>query len=112
VSVVLVLRLKLVLTESFVDRCIGGLENEELLCRTTCAKFGLVAVNVDYRLGPEYKFPTAQHDSYDATKWVSKPGFFRSRPLIDFATAGRRERFVLGSRSYQRLHHRWHISWR
>jgi hypothetical protein len=83
VSVVLVRELKCPLTEPFVERCIGGLENEELLCRTTCSKFGVVAVNVDYRLGPEYKFPTAQHDSYDATKWVSNVVLFRPRSLID-----------------------------
>lgn len=50
--------------------CIGGLENEELLCRNMCGKLGMAVVNVDYRLAPEYKFPTAHNDSYDATKWV------------------------------------------
>ena len=52
--------------------CIGGLENEELLCRLICGKLGFVAVNVDYRLAPEYVFPTAHNDCWDATKWVSK----------------------------------------
>ena len=50
--------------------CIGGLENEELLCRLLCSKLGVTCVNVDYRLAPEHKFPTAVHDGYDATKWV------------------------------------------
>ena len=50
--------------------CIGGLENEELLCRLLTSKLGCVCVNVDYRLGPEHKFPTAVHDCHDATKWV------------------------------------------
>lgn len=50
---------------------IGGLENEELLCRLLCGQLGFVAVNVDYRLAPEYKFPTAHNDCWDATKWVS-----------------------------------------
>jgi acetyl esterase/lipase len=52
--------------------CIGGLENEELLCRLICGKLGFVAVNVDYRLAPEHVFPTAHNDCWDATKWVSK----------------------------------------
>jgi acetyl esterase/lipase len=50
--------------------CIGGLTNEELLCQLLVSKLGMVAVNVDYRLGPEFKFPTAHEDCYDATKWV------------------------------------------
>lgn len=49
---------------------IGDLSNEELLCRLLCGKLGFVAVNVDYRLAPEHKFPTAHNDCWDATKWV------------------------------------------
>jgi acetyl esterase/lipase len=49
--------------------CIGGLENEELLCRLLCDKYGLVVLNVDYRLAPEHIYPTAVHDCYDATKY-------------------------------------------
>lgn len=51
---------------------IGGLENEELLCRLLCGQLGIVAVNVDYRLAPEYKFPTAHNDCWDATKWAAE----------------------------------------
>lgn len=51
--------------------CIGGLENEELLCRRVVEQFGAVAVNVDYRLAPEWKFPHAPEDSWDATKWAA-----------------------------------------
>ena len=53
--------------------CIGGLENEELLCRLLTSKLGCVCVNVDYRLAPEYKFPIPVHDSLDATTWASFP---------------------------------------
>lgn len=51
--------------------CIGGLENEELLCRLLCGQLGFVAINVDYRLAPEHTFPTAHNDCWDVTKWVS-----------------------------------------
>lgn len=50
--------------------CIGGLEEEEPLIRNLVSQYGMTVVNVDYRLGPEYKFPTAHDDCYDATKWV------------------------------------------
>lgn len=50
--------------------CIGGLENEELLCRRAAGVLGCVIVNVDYRLAPEHKFPIPVNDCHDATKWV------------------------------------------
>ena len=52
--------------------CIGGLENEELLCRLLTSKLGVVSVNVDYRLAPEHQFPVPVHDCWDATKWVGR----------------------------------------
>lgn len=51
--------------------CIGGLENEELLCDRLASELGMVVVNVDYRLAPEHKYPTAAHDCYDALKWAA-----------------------------------------
>lgn len=50
---------------------LGGLENEAPLCRKWVEEFGGVSFNVDYRLAPEHKFPTAVHDAYDALVWVS-----------------------------------------
>ena len=50
--------------------CLGGLENEALLCREWCREAKGVSVNVDYRLAPEWKFPTAVEDCWDAVKWV------------------------------------------
>ena len=51
--------------------CLGGLDNEALLCRRWCEELNGVAINVDYRLSPEYKFPVPVYDCYDAVKWVS-----------------------------------------
>jgi acetyl esterase len=34
------------------------------------ARRGLVAVNVEYRLAPEFKYPSATHDLADALSWV------------------------------------------
>lgn len=53
--------------------CIGGLENEEMLCRLVARTYGMVCVNVDYRLAPENKFPTGFYDCLDATQWVQPP---------------------------------------
>jgi acetyl esterase len=39
-----------------------------------CAKIaditGGIVLDIDYRLAPEYKFPTALRETYDVTKWV------------------------------------------
>ena len=51
--------------------CIGGLFNEENLCRRMANQLGMTVANVDYRMGPEWRFPTAHYDCFDATKWVS-----------------------------------------
>ena len=37
--------------------------------------FNAVLVDVDYRMCPEYPFPSPVNDSWDALKWVSKPLF-------------------------------------
>jgi acetyl esterase/lipase len=50
---------------------LGGLDNEALLCQTWCEQFNGVGINIDYRLAPEYKFPTPVHDCYDAVKWTA-----------------------------------------
>ncbi|GIZ42379.1 hypothetical protein CKM354_000565200 [Cercospora kikuchii] len=52
--------------------CIGDLEGEEILCKNMASKLGMTVGNVDYRLGPESKFPTAHNDCWDATKWIAE----------------------------------------
>ncbi|KAF2654663.1 hypothetical protein K491DRAFT_748705 [Lophiostoma macrostomum CBS 122681] len=50
---------------------LGGLDNEALLCRDWVTLFRGVAINVDYRLAPEVKFPVPVYDSYDAILWTA-----------------------------------------
>lgn len=50
--------------------CLGDLDTEELFCRLFAQEFKGVVVNVDYRLAPEHKFPTAPNDAWDAVQWV------------------------------------------
>ncbi|KZL71821.1 lipase 2 [Colletotrichum tofieldiae] len=48
---------------------IGDLESQGPLCQLF-STLGGIAVNVDYRLAPEYPFPVPIHDSFDAVKWA------------------------------------------
>jgi acetyl esterase len=41
------------------------------LCRTLCLQSGGVVVAVDYRMGPEHKFPAAYEDAVAAWQWVA-----------------------------------------
>jgi acetyl esterase/lipase len=50
--------------------CVGAIENEAPTCRTLALKLGAVVLNVEYRLAPEFKFPTAVNDALDSVKWV------------------------------------------
>jgi acetyl esterase/lipase len=49
---------------------VGSHEVEEVENRMLAAKGGAVVASVDYRMAPEYKFPYAVNDCFDALKWV------------------------------------------
>ncbi|KAF4307591.1 putative lipase 2 [Botryosphaeria dothidea] len=51
--------------------CLGTPEFEEVNCVNAVQKFGAVAVSVDYRLAPEYPFPTPVNDAWDSLKWIA-----------------------------------------
>ncbi|MBT3929359.1 MAG: alpha/beta hydrolase [Rhodospirillaceae bacterium] len=51
---------------------IGSLNSHDLVARNMCADTGYLVVSVDYRMGPEHKFPAAPEDCYAATKWVAE----------------------------------------
>jgi acetyl esterase len=50
---------------------ICSLDTHDNLARDICRAADAVVVSVDYRMAPEYRYPTAVHDSYAATKWVA-----------------------------------------
>jgi acetyl esterase len=50
---------------------IGSLNSHDQVARNLCADTGYLVVSVDYRMGPEHKFPAAPEDCYAATKWVA-----------------------------------------
>src|SRR5688572_809153 len=49
---------------------IGSIESHDATVKSLAAASGMVFVSVDYRLSPEYKFPTPLDDCFAATKWV------------------------------------------
>ncbi|MDA7417682.1 alpha/beta hydrolase [Xenophilus arseniciresistens] len=49
---------------------IGDLDTHDVLCRELCNASGCAVIAVDYRLGPEQRFPAAVDDVLAATRWV------------------------------------------
>ena len=49
---------------------IGSLDTHDLIARNLCAGAEALVASVDYRMGPEHKFPAAVEDSFAALKWV------------------------------------------
>jgi len=52
--------------------CLGSAENMvyQTICRSLAKRANCIVVSVEYRLAPEYKFPTQVEDAYAALRWV------------------------------------------
>jgi acetyl esterase len=50
---------------------IGSLDSHDEVARVLCAGAGCLVASVDYRMGPEHKFPAAIDDAFAATQWLA-----------------------------------------
>lgn len=50
---------------------ICSLDSHDNVARAICRDADAVVVSVDYRMAPEFRFPTAANDCYAATRWVA-----------------------------------------
>jgi len=71
---------------------IGSIASHDVLCRQLSHLAGCAVVSVDYRLAPEYKFPTAANDAWDALQWLAAHaqslGLHASRLAVGGDSAG------------------------
>ncbi|HKS88197.1 MAG TPA: alpha/beta hydrolase, partial [Stellaceae bacterium] len=49
---------------------IGSLDTHDLIARNLCHGAAALVCSVDYRMGPEHKFPAAVEDSFAALEWL------------------------------------------
>src|SRR2546429_36472 len=49
---------------------IGSLDTHDFVARNLCAGAEALVASVDYRMGPEHKFPAAVEDSFAALEWL------------------------------------------
>lgn len=71
---------------------IGSLLSDQIWCKQACQSVGMIIVDVDYRLAPEFPFPAQVWDSWAALKWTfenaGRLGIDSSRVSIGGLSAG------------------------
>lgn len=71
---------------------IGNVNTHDILCRQLAMHSGCSVFSLDYRLAPEYPFPTAVNDVWDALTWLrenaSMLGIDRERIAVGGDSAG------------------------
>ena len=53
---------------------IGDLDTHDIICRTLANNARCAVLAVDYRMGPEHKFPAAVDDCIAVTRWIAAQG--------------------------------------
>ena len=71
---------------------IGSLDTHDFVARNLCSGVAALVASVDYRMGPEHKFPAAVEDSWAALQWAAANaeslGADRSRVGVHGDSAG------------------------
>src|SRR5215472_1256904 len=50
---------------------IGSLDTHDLIARNLCHGAGALVCSIDYRMGPEHRFPAAVEDSLAGLEWLA-----------------------------------------
>jgi acetyl esterase len=50
---------------------VGSVATHDQLCRQLAHLAGCMVVSLDYRLAPEFRFPVAHNDAWDALQWLA-----------------------------------------
>jgi acetyl esterase len=67
---------------------IGDLDTHDTLCRELANGAGCAIVAVDYRMGPEHRFPAAVDDAITATHWVAQQAGMLGLDVARLAVGG------------------------
>lgn len=67
---------------------VGSVATHDGLCRRLAHLAGCAVLSVDYRLAPEFKFPTAHEDAWDVVQWVAREGATRGLDTRRMALGG------------------------
>lgn len=67
---------------------LGDIESTDSSCRMIANRTASIVVSVNYRLSPEYKFPTPVEDAYAALEWVYEKGASFNGDVTRLAVGG------------------------
>ncbi|MGC9163293.1 MAG: alpha/beta hydrolase [Thiomonas sp.] len=67
---------------------IGSTATHDALCRQLALRSGWMVLSLDYRLAPEYRFPAAFNDSWDALQWLHEHGELLGADTLCLAVGG------------------------
>ncbi|KAH7119488.1 Alpha/Beta hydrolase protein [Dactylonectria estremocensis] len=69
--------------------CTGTPEGEAITARNLTRAFSAVCVSISYRLAPQFPFPYAPNDAWDALKWVAaNAASLGANPALGFVVGG------------------------